>query len=77
MLLRMSRRPTIGRHRFDSIEWLQHGASPLPEWLARFWIDLLGPERVVHFAGQVERTMRTGLEFGCLLGTLSAESAAA
>src|ERR1700757_2908455 len=30
-----------------------------------------------HFAGQVERTMRTGLEFGCLLGTLSAESPAA
>jgi TetR/AcrR family transcriptional regulator, transcriptional repressor for nem operon len=30
-----------------------------------------------HFAGQIERTMRTGLEFGCLLGTLSAESAAA
>jgi TetR/AcrR family transcriptional regulator, transcriptional repressor for nem operon len=30
-----------------------------------------------HFAEQIERTMRTGLEFGCLLGTLSAESAAA
>jgi TetR/AcrR family transcriptional repressor of nem operon len=30
-----------------------------------------------HFAGQIERTMRTGLEFGCLLGTLSAESPAA
>ena len=30
-----------------------------------------------HFAAQVERTMRTGLEFGCLLGTLSAESPAA
>jgi TetR/AcrR family transcriptional repressor of nem operon len=29
-----------------------------------------------HFAGQIERTMRTGLEFGCLLGTLSAESTA-
>ena len=30
-----------------------------------------------HFAGQIDRTMRTGLEFGCLLGTLSAESTAA
>jgi len=44
MLLRLARHPATAREQFESIEWVQHGASPLPAWLARFWIDLLGPE---------------------------------
>ncbi len=48
MLLRLARNPSITREQFDSIEWVQHGASPLPEWLARFWIDLLGPRALLH-----------------------------
>ena len=54
MLLRLARSPAIARERFDSIEWVQHGASPLPEWLARFWIDLLGPERFFTSYGAAE-----------------------
>jgi bile acid-coenzyme A ligase len=54
MLLRLARSPDLARHRFDSIEWVQHGASPLPEWLARFWIDLLGAERFFTSYGSAE-----------------------
>ncbi len=54
MLLRLARSPGIAPDRFDSIEWVQHGASPLPEWLARFWIDLLGPERFFTSYGAAE-----------------------
>ncbi len=54
MLLRLARSPAIARERFDSIEWVQHGASPLPVWLARFWIELLGPERFFTSYGSAE-----------------------
>ncbi len=54
MLLRLARSSSIAREQFASIEWVQHGASPLPEWLARFWIDLLGPERFFTSYGAAE-----------------------
>jgi bile acid-coenzyme A ligase len=54
MLLRLARHPGLRRERFDSIEWVQHGASPLPDWLARFWIDFLGPERFFTSYGAAE-----------------------
>jgi len=54
MLLRLARSPALAREHFDSIEWVQHGASPLPEWLARFWIDFLGPERFFTSYGAAE-----------------------
>jgi bile acid-coenzyme A ligase len=54
MLLRLARSPALEREHFESIEWVQHGASPLPEWLARFWIDFLGPERFFTSYGAAE-----------------------
>ncbi len=54
MLLRLVRDPAITREQFDSIEWVQHGASPLPKWLARIWIELLGPERFFTSYGAAE-----------------------
>jgi bile acid-coenzyme A ligase len=54
MLLRLARSPALERARFDSVEWVQHGASPLPEWLARFWIEFLGPERFFTSYGAAE-----------------------
>jgi bile acid-coenzyme A ligase len=54
MLLRLARAPELKRESFESVEWVQHGASPLPEWLARFWIDLLGPERFFTSYGAAE-----------------------
>jgi bile acid-coenzyme A ligase len=54
LLLRLARRPGLDRTRFASVEWVQHGASPLPEWLARFWIDFLGPDRFFTSYGAAE-----------------------
>jgi bile acid-coenzyme A ligase len=54
MLLRLARSPALRRECFDSLEWVQHGASPLPEWLARFWIDFLGPARFFTSYGAAE-----------------------
>jgi bile acid-coenzyme A ligase len=46
MLQRIAREPGAGERDLSSIEWVMHGAAPLPEWLARRWIDLVGP---THF----------------------------
>jgi bile acid-coenzyme A ligase len=46
MLQRIAREPDAGERDLSSIEWVMHGAAPLPEWLARSWIDLVGP---THF----------------------------
>jgi bile acid-coenzyme A ligase len=54
MLLRLARSPALAVEQFDSVEWVQHGASPLPEWLARFWIEFLGPKRFFTSYGSAE-----------------------
>ena len=46
MLQRIAREPDVGGHDLSSIEWVMHGAAPLPDWLARCWLDLVGP---THF----------------------------
>ncbi len=43
MLQRMARSPDIDTRDLSSVESLLHGAAPLPQWLARFWIDRIGP----------------------------------
>src|SRR6185312_6363230 len=54
MLLRLARSGGLAAADFASVEWVQHGASPLPGWLARFWIHLLGPERFFTSYGAAE-----------------------
>ena len=46
MLQRMARVPNVDKRDFSSLESVLHGGAPLPEWLARRWIELVGPE---HF----------------------------
>ena len=46
MLQRLAQVPGIGERDLSSLTWVQQGASPLPLWLGRFWIDLVGAE---HF----------------------------
>jgi bile acid-coenzyme A ligase len=46
MLHRIAREPGVEKRDFSTIEWVMHGAAPLPDWLARLWIDLVGP---THF----------------------------
>lgn len=54
ILLRLARQPDVSPGVFESVEWVQHGASPLPDWLGRFWISLLGPERFFTSYGSAE-----------------------
>lgn len=53
-LLRLARWPGLEAAAFRNVGWIQHGAAPLPEWLGRFWIDLVGPERFFTSYGSAE-----------------------
>ena len=54
MLQRMSRTPDIADRNLSSIESLLHGGAPLPQWLGRFWVDRIGPERFFVAYGSSE-----------------------
>ncbi len=54
MLQRMARSPDMSRRDLSSIESLLHGGAPLPQWLARFWIDRLGATRFFVAYGSSE-----------------------
>jgi bile acid-coenzyme A ligase len=45
MLQRLAQVPGIGARDLSSLDWVQQGAAPLPVWLGRFWIHLIGAER--------------------------------
>lgn len=44
MLQRLVQDEGFERCDLSSLEWVMHGAAPLPEWLARRWIERVGPE---------------------------------
>lgn len=46
MLQRLARDESFDERDLSSLEWVMHGAAPLPEWLARRWIERIGAE---HF----------------------------
>jgi bile acid-coenzyme A ligase len=46
MLQRLARDESFDDRDLSSLEWVMHGAAPLPEWLARQWIERIGPD---HF----------------------------
>jgi bile acid-coenzyme A ligase len=46
MLQRMARVPDIEHRDLSSLESVLHGGAPLPEWVARRWMELIGPS---HF----------------------------
>jgi bile acid-coenzyme A ligase len=54
MLQRMARHVDVGERDLSSVESLLHGAAPLPEWLARFWIERIGPTRFFVAYGSSE-----------------------
>ncbi|HMD44805.1 MAG TPA: AMP-binding protein [Acidimicrobiales bacterium] len=43
MLQRLAHVPGIEGRDLSSLGWVQQGAAPLPEWLGRYWCDLVGP----------------------------------
>jgi bile acid-coenzyme A ligase len=54
ILQRIARLEDIAERDLSSLLWVQQGAAPLPHWLARKWIDLVGPERFFMSYGMSE-----------------------
>jgi bile acid-coenzyme A ligase len=57
MMARIARLPAAAISRYDlsSLSTLLHLAAPCPDWLKRFWIDLIGPDTVWEIYGGAER----------------------
>src|SRR5262249_35961063 len=53
-LLRMARDESGMLRDLSSLEVLYHSGAACPDWLKRFWIDRLGPERVIEGYGSTE-----------------------
>jgi bile acid-coenzyme A ligase len=54
MFQRIARLPGVKDRDFSSIEWTMQGAAVLPQWLARFWFDLIGAEHFYMTYGSSE-----------------------
>jgi bile acid-coenzyme A ligase len=54
MLHRMAQVPELDRRDLSSVLWIQQGASLIPQWLARFWIERIGPEHLIFSYGSTE-----------------------
>ena len=54
ILQRMARVPDVDRRDLSSLRWVQQGAALLPHWLARRWIELVGPTRFFMSYGMSE-----------------------
>ncbi|MBV8461952.1 MAG: AMP-binding protein [Acidimicrobiales bacterium] len=61
MLARMARVPGVEQRDFSDVVWVQQGAAVFPPALARFWIDLLGGERIYMAYGMTERLGLTAI----------------
>ncbi len=57
MMHRITRLPDAVREAFDlsSLRRVVHSAAPCPVWLKRFWIDWLGPDRILEVYTGTER----------------------
>lgn len=54
IMRRIAMLPNIQERDFSSIEAIQSSAAPCPDWLKRFWIDLIGAEKVYEVYGSTE-----------------------
>lgn len=54
MMGRIARLPDITRRDFSSIQAIYHTSAPCPPWLKRFWIDLIGAEKLIEGYGSTE-----------------------
>jgi bile acid-coenzyme A ligase len=61
MLKRMHDLPDVRQRDFSSIDAIFQTAAPCPAWLKRFWIELLGPEKVYEGFGSAEAVGHTGI----------------
>ena len=68
MLQRLAQVPGIEDRDLSSLSWVQQGAAPLPLWLGRFWIELVGPEHFFMSYGASERHRHRGVPRGPVAG---------
>jgi bile acid-coenzyme A ligase len=54
IMRRIALLPDIAERDLSSIEAIQSSAAPCPDWLKRFWIDLIGAEKVYEVYGSTE-----------------------
>lgn len=54
IMRRLARLPGIEERDLSSLDAIQSSASPCPAWLKRFWIDLIGAEKVFEVYGSTE-----------------------
>lgn len=54
MMARISRLPDIRQRDFSSIDAIYHTSAVCPIWVKRFWIDLVGAEKIVEGYGSTE-----------------------
>lgn len=54
IMRRIALLPDIQQRDLSSIEAIQSSAAPCPDWLKRFWIDLIGSEKVYEVYGSTE-----------------------
>ncbi len=55
MLQRIARLDGVTERDFSSVMAVQQGGASMPEWLTRFWLDLVGAERFFMSYGSTER----------------------
>jgi bile acid-coenzyme A ligase len=55
MLQRVARLPEATRRDLSSLQSVLQGAGPCPEWVARWWIDVVGAERFFMTYGSSEQ----------------------
>jgi bile acid-coenzyme A ligase len=56
MMQRMAALPDIREHDLSSLRGITHAGAPCAPWLKRFWIDLIGGEKVHELYGGTENT---------------------
>jgi bile acid-coenzyme A ligase len=54
MLLRVARLPNVKQRDFSSLAAVLQGGATCPDWLVRFWIDLVGPHCFIMSYGSTE-----------------------
>ena len=54
MLQRLARHEDFGKRDLSSLDWVMHGAAPLPDWLAKRWIERISPEKFFVCYGSSE-----------------------
>jgi bile acid-coenzyme A ligase len=64
MMQRIARLPDAvrSRYRVDSLRRVMCSGAPSPQWLKRFWIEWLGPEKIYEAYGGTERIAGTVID---------------